>query len=353
VVVKFLIASAVMVFAFFEFYPQYVTPRYLPLVRQERYLELLLPAAVVVVGTALHRLSRHHSGVAAALLAVLLGDFVFAAARRSTLYNDSQQDMRDLAHYARSTIAGTGKPLFVDQPAMNALPFYLRDVAVTLKPIEHTRDSHSHDGYIAVGGARSFWWSPSLIFDVPPNLVPTHWILAWELPAASTPWRRSNLRVYYLGESAAGAKATAEAPRPAPPGSMPDGLSESIFPDGFQGRELEGVAVKQIPDLDNHSEVRAPHLQWTGWLQATAGLYTFESTSDDGSWIFVNERLILDNGGTHPARTMRGTMRLDDGWYRFRLRYEDTGGDRFLRVRVFKDGASLDLSRPGLFYYAP
>ena len=51
IVVNFLIASALAIFAFFELYPQYLTPRYLPLVRQERYLEMLLPAAVVVVGT--------------------------------------------------------------------------------------------------------------------------------------------------------------------------------------------------------------------------------------------------------------------------------------------------------------
>ena len=72
-------------------------------------------------------------------------------------------------------------------------------------------------------------------------------------------------------------------------------------------------------------------------MHAQDAIYTFETSSDDGSWIELNGRTVLDNGGTHPARAMRRSVRLASGWYRFRLRYEDTGGDRFLRLRVYKN----------------
>ena len=79
-------------------------------------------------------------------------------------------------------------------------------------------------------------------------------------------------------------------------------------------------------------------------------MYTFESTSDDGSWIYLNERPLLDNGGTHPAKTARRTVRLSRGWYGFRLQYEDTGGDRLLRLRLSKNHLPLAVHAGDVFF---
>jgi hypothetical protein len=85
-------------------------------------------------------------------------------------------------------------------------------------------------------------------------------------------------------------------------------------------------------------------------MRTDDGVYSFEVNSDDGSWIELNDKLVLDNGGTHPARLTRRTVRLGKGWYRFRLRYEDTGGDRLLHLRVYKNYLPAPVPQSTLFF---
>ena len=199
-ILKLLTALAVVVFAFFQFYPQYLSPHYLPLVRQERYLEMLVPAAVILAGTTLWWLHRRHRVLAYAILVFLLADFVVQAARRSTLYDDSQEDVRQLAAYAASTVPAAGSRLAVDRPAQNALSFYLHGRGVIVEHVAAKGHRDVQQAYVAVGGARSFWWSRDEVLDVAPEEVPPHWILTYEVATRKRPWRPSNLRVYYVGE---------------------------------------------------------------------------------------------------------------------------------------------------------
>jgi 4-amino-4-deoxy-L-arabinose transferase-like glycosyltransferase len=352
-VLKLLVVLVFVVFAFFEFYPQYLSP-YLPLVRQERYLELLLAPAVIVAGTTLYRISRRHRALAAAMLSVLLLDFVVEAARRSLQYDDSQQDMRELAMYARSTLSRTGQTLAVDRPAANALSFYLRGAPVKVTSVGRLDRMELRNCYVAVGGARSFWWSRDEVIDITREAAPPYWVLAYEVAGRPFPWRPSNLRVYYVGEPPANWFLPFDAPLESVPEPLVAGLIHTAHPDGFDTPGLvRGMGGTQIPDLDNSVPLPASRLQWTGWLRAEDALYTFESSSDDGSWIHVNGRLLLDNGGTHPAIAARRTVRLSRGWYAFRLRYEDTGGDRFLRVRVYKNYEPVDLEQEQVFFSSP
>ena len=53
---------------------------------------------------------------------------------------------------------------------------------------------------------------------------------------------------------------------------------------------VDAGVVTEIPNLDDGSPLPAAHLEWSGWLQAEDALYTFECNSDDGAWIFLNER---------------------------------------------------------------
>jgi hypothetical protein len=326
----FLVVLSVVVFLFFQFYPQYVTPRYLPLVRQTRYLELLLPAVVVVVGTALHQLWRRQKTLGTLVLLLVLGDFVFEASRRSFMFNDSQQDMRALGDYVDGTIASTGKALGVDTPARTSLEFYARTSSIQLVP---AAASLSAGSYVAVGGARSFWWASNLVFDVDVSQVPDHWVLAYEVPGLKAPWRRSNLRVYYVGASPA-------YPPVAPVireglGCRRPGLREMRYPAGFDRAPAPPTEVSRIPDID-HGTPAAVHLEWSGMFRTEDDVYTFETTSDDGSWIYLNNALVVDNGGTHPARRASRTVQMGRGWHSFTLQYENTGGEGFLQFRAHR-----------------
>lgn len=194
----FFVAAIVVIFAFFQFYPQFFVPYYMPLFRQSRYLEMLIPPTVVVVGTAFYHWSRHRPILARVLFGVMLADFTYEAARRSLQYNDSLQDMRALARYVASDIVPTGLPLAVDPPGKRALLFYLHEQSPVLEVIAPDQLNQLRNSYVAVGGSRATWWPPEQVTDVATDRVPQHWTLTHEVIGGRRPWRRTNLRVYLV-----------------------------------------------------------------------------------------------------------------------------------------------------------
>ena len=83
-------------------------------------------------------------------------------------------------------------------------------------------------------------------------------------------------------------------------------------------------------------------VEWDGWLRAEKeDAYTFSTTSDDGSWLWVDGDLVVDNGGTHNAQEMTGTVKLSAGMHRLRVRYFQAEG-----ARAF-DAAMRFGGRPG------
>jgi hypothetical protein len=83
-------------------------------------------------------------------------------------------------------------------------------------------------------------------------------------------------------------------------------------------------------------------VRWTGYLTVgRAGLYDFATTSDDGSWLYINDRLVVDNGGVHSARTQAGRIELAEGSHKVRLEYVEAGAGSELSWSWARDGGSL------------
>jgi len=67
---------------------------------------------------------------------------------------------------------------------------------------------------------------------------------------------------------------------------------------------------------------------WAGSvLTWRSGSYRFITTSDDGSWLYVDGRLIVDNGGRHGAHSSAGTIHLERGVHAIFVKYFQDGGD--------------------------
>lgn len=102
-------------------------------------------------------------------------------------------------------------------------------------------------------------------------------------------------------------------------------------------------------------EFRAPLcVTWKGFLNVEQeGEYAFGTSSDDGSWVYVDGKLALDNGGTHGAVDREGVLRvLSPGLHPIEVRYFDAGGGASLEVWVRKRDekrGTLD-SLGGLFH---
>ena len=57
------------------------------------------------------------------------------------------------------------------------------------------------------------------------------------------------------------------------------------------------------------------------WPASLAGDYQFRLNSDDGSVLFINRDLVVDNDGEHHMQTAEGGYTLTEGKHRFRLVY--------------------------------
>ncbi len=63
-------------------------------------------------------------------------------------------------------------------------------------------------------------------------------------------------------------------------------------------------------------------IDYTGrfWIERE-GMYGFGLTSDDGSKLYIDDRLLIDNDGIHPAVKLARSARLTRGVHRIRVSY--------------------------------
>jgi hypothetical protein len=73
------------------------------------------------------------------------------------------------------------------------------------------------------------------------------------------------------------------------------------------------------------------------------GTYRFYTYSDDGSQLFINDALVVDNDGSHSAGRMNGKIALEAGYHKIKVLYfEDYMGDE---LEVGMAGVSMMESR--------
>jgi hexosaminidase len=127
---------------------------------------------------------------------------------------------------------------------------------------------------------------------------------------------------------------------------------------GLSLRYFEGQA-RRVADLDTLRVVRdtvsatvaiprfARAERWgarfTGYVRVPSdGVWTFRLTSDDGSRLWIGDRLVVDGDGPHTSEERVGAMALRAGWHAIRVDYFQAGGGRALSLRVLgADGAEV------------
>jgi len=131
-----------------------------------------------------------------------------------------------------------------------------------------------------------------------------------------------------------------------------DGLA-GLRGEYFDNSEFDGepVEIRVDKNIDYYWGNKGPiknkpdyfSIRWAGKLKAPeTGKYIMATTSDDGSRLYVNGSLVIDNWGDHAMETQTATLDLvADSWVDIRLEFYEHGGDAGIRLQWQKLTDSL------------
>ena len=79
-------------------------------------------------------------------------------------------------------------------------------------------------------------------------------------------------------------------------------------------------------------------LQFKAYIQIDkGGKYTFFITSNDGSKLYIDDHLIVDNDGEHGTKEIGNSIQLNPGKHKIRVEYFQSGGSKALLVAYSSD----------------
>ncbi len=91
--------------------------------------------------------------------------------------------------------------------------------------------------------------------------------------------------------------------------------------------------------------------EFKAWLKIPGkGVYRFYTYSDDGSKLFIDGQVVVDNDGSHGARRAEGKIALDEGFHEFRLVYFENNKSNILEVG-FSSLALRECKIPDSLFY--
>ncbi len=97
-------------------------------------------------------------------------------------------------------------------------------------------------------------------------------------------------------------------------------------------KEIRSGVVSKM-DLDMERKGSKFALLFEGFIKTEKeGDYKFYLVSNDGSKLFVDDILVVDNDGEHGALEKTGRVKLTKGYHAFRLEYFDGGGSQALNL---------------------
>src|SRR5436190_7586678 len=102
------------------------------------------------------------------------------------------------------------------------------------------------------------------------------------------------------------------------------------------------ISTEQVATQWSNARPESFSIRWTGFLIVPdAGNYELATRSDDGSWLQVDGRPVVDNGGQHTPITVSARIWLDRGPHFVLIEYTQAGGLFDIELLWAKEGGAL------------
>jgi hexosaminidase len=136
------------------------------------------------------------------------------------------------------------------------------------------------------------------------------------------------------------------------------GLRYQLFPGEYNSikdfklaADIADSLVTKTFNINNFRKGGAFGIIFNGYIKVDAdGLYGFSTASDDGSALFIDDTLVVDNDGKHPVSGKAGAVALQKGYHRFSVKYFNTGTAGSLRVYITIPGKPTSEIGPELLF---
>ncbi|MHC4253626.1 MAG: PA14 domain-containing protein [Planctomycetota bacterium] len=117
---------------------------------------------------------------------------------------------------------------------------------------------------------------------------------------------------------------------------------------------MSPVATGTVPGFEKVGSRKERYgLRFTGYVDvARDGRYTFYVKSDDGARLWIGDRPVVDNDGTHNEQERAGTAYLRAGKHAVRLDYFQGDGTEWLEVSWAGPGSAREKVPDGALYHA-
>jgi hypothetical protein len=140
-----------------------------------------------------------------------------------------------------------------------------------------------------------------------------------------------------------------------------EGITYKIIPKGyvianastdFSNAQSTGIASRL--NLSVTEMTRNYTISFEGAIRVPGnGNYTFHTTSDDGTMLYINDTLKVDNSGEHAPVERSGVVNLEAGYHHFRLIYSQLGGGQALSVHWQGPQISKEVIPDSVFFHWP
>ena len=123
---------------------------------------------------------------------------------------------------------------------------------------------------------------------------------------------------------------------------MVSGQGDGLYVCYYDNMEWNGEPIYQEIDSeiefhwsnDDEKPLFSPFSAiWNGYIDIqTPGTYAFALSSDDGSWLYIDDTLVIDNGGYHGIKKVTGAVPLKEGKHKIVIKYFDVGGGAIIQL---------------------
>lgn len=142
------------------------------------------------------------------------------------------------------------------------------------------------------------------------------------------------------------------------PSDLEPGLVIQVLEGAIQSldqiHDLKMIKKMVVQSIEIPKEVPEDHfaLVFIGYIQIPEdGVYTFATDSDDGSRLYINDQILIDNDGLHGMRKIKDHVALKRGLHKFKVEFfEDYYGQDLVVTYKTSEGEEVEIPSSMLFH---